>query len=177
MKFKKLTSNETLKLTNKLIEELNKRKKITKQEFISQGYIKSTERLTYENLDMSDLETDLLQVLYSYHSSGQNKFYSVEQSKIESICLAAMCHFIKSEHHIRAYTKDYEALTGLKVDGRLYRILENGFKKEGILPKNWDKMKGFRYKDTLINETGIPKYLANDILDLFKIYWKNLRKI
>ncbi len=176
MKFKKLTSNETLKLTNKLIEELNKRKKITKQEFISQGYIKSTERLTYENLDMSDLETDLLQVLYSYHSSGQNKFYSVEQSKIESICLAAMCHFIKSEHHIRAYTKDYEALTGLKVDGRLYRILENGFKKEGILPKNWDKMKGFRYKDTLINETGIPKYLANDILDLFKIYWKNLRQ-
>lgn len=176
MKFKKLTSNETLKLTNKLTTELNQRKKVTKQEFISQGYLKSTERLTYENIEMSDLEIDLLQVLYSYHSSGQNKFYSLEQSKIESICLAAMCHFIKSEHHIRAYTKDYEVLTGLKVDGRLYRILENGFKKEGILPKNWDKMKGFRYKDTLINETGIPKYLANDILDLFKIYWKNLRQ-
>lgn len=176
MKFKRLTSNEMLKLTNKLITELNNRKKIIKQEFISQGYIKSTERLTYEYLDMSDLETDLLQVLYSYHSSGQNKFHSSEQSEIESICLAAMCHFIKSEHHIRAYTKDYEALTGLKVDGRLYRILENGFKKEGILPNNWDKMKGFRYKDTLINETGIPKYLANEILDLFKIYWKNLRQ-
>ena len=85
MKFKKLTSNETLKLTNKLIEELNKRKKITKQEFISQGYIKPSERLTYENLDMSDLETGLLQVLYSYHSSGQNKFHSSEQSEIERI--------------------------------------------------------------------------------------------
>ena len=36
-------------------------------------------------------------------------------------------------------------------------------------------MKGFRYKDTLINETGIPKHLANELIELFKIYWKNLK--
>lgn len=38
-------------------------------------------------------------------------------------------------------------------------------------------MKGFKYKDTLINETGIPKCLANDLIELFKVYWKNLRQL
>lgn len=37
-------------------------------------------------------------------------------------------------------------------------------------------MKGFRYNDTLMNEIGIPKYLANEILDISKIYWNNLRQ-
>ncbi|WP_071120812.1 hypothetical protein [Romboutsia timonensis] len=175
MEFRKLTSNELLKLTDKLLIEIERRKKITKEEFIKKGYIKKEERLTYENIDTTDLEEDLLLVLYNYHTNVNYKLKYTNKEKVEKVCLAAMCQFIKGEHHIRAYTKDYENLTKAKVDGRMYNILENAFKKENILPKNWDKMKGFRYKDTLINETGIPKHLANELIELFKLYWKNLK--
>ncbi len=176
MNFQKLSVNEIKKLTDELVEELNERKEVIRGDFIKHGYIKEGERLTYENIDMTDIEEKLLLILYNYHSNGKYQIKQITKNKIEKICLAAMCQFIKSEHHIRAYTKDYEKLTKLKVDSRLYNILENAFEKEGILPKNWDSMKGFRYKDTLINETGIPKYLANDLIDLFKVYWKNLRQ-
>lgn len=40
-----------------------------------------------------------------------------------------MCQFIKSECHIRAYTKDYEILTGLKINTIFYSILKNRFKQ------------------------------------------------
>ena len=175
MKFRKLTVNEILKLTDELLTEINKRKEITKEEFIKKGYITKEERLTYENIDTTDLEEKLLLVLYNYHTNSNYRINQSKKNNIEKVCLAAMCQFIKGEHHIRAYTKDYENLTKAKVDGRMYNILESSFKIENILPKNWDRMKGFRYKDTLINETGIPKHLANDLIELFKIYWKNLR--
>ena len=175
MKLRKLTVDEILKLTDELLAKINKRKEIIKIEFIKHGYITKEERLTYENIDTADLEEDLLLVLYNYHTNSNYKLKQSNKEKIEKVCLAAMCQFIKGEHHIKAYTKDYENLTKAKFDGRMYSILENSFKVEKILPKNWDKMKGFRYKDTLINETGIPKHLANDLIELFKIYWKNLR--
>lgn len=176
MKFHKLTSGEMIKLGNELTSEIDRRKELTKKQFIKQGYIGKNERLTYENIDLTDLEEELLLLLYNYHKYGHNICNSYNIRILDKVSFAAMCQFIKSEYHIRAYTKDYEELTGLKINTRLYSILENGFKQEGILPNNWDKMKGFRYKDTLINETGIPKYLANEILDLFKIYWRNLRQ-
>lgn len=176
MTLRELKLSELLKFTEELLKEINTRKRIIRQEFIKQGYIMEAERLSYENIDTTDLEEKLMLVLYSYHKNGKYLLSSIEKDKVERICLAAMCQFIKGEYHVRSYTIDYTNLTGLKVDNRLYRILENSFKKEGILPKNWDKMKGFRYKDTLINETGIPKHLANDLIDLFKIYWKNLRQ-
>ena len=176
MKFHKLTSGEMIKLGNDLTSEIDRRKKLIKKEFVKQGYLKKNERLTYENIDLTDLEEKLILLLYNYHMYGKNICSSSNIKVLDKISFAAMCQFIKSEYHIRAYTKDYEELTGLKVNSRFYTILENGFKEEGILPKNWDKMKGFKYKDTLIYETGIPKYLANEILDLFKIYWKNLRQ-
>ncbi|WP_042273438.1 hypothetical protein [Faecalimicrobium dakarense] len=147
-----------------------------KQDFIKLGYIQEQERLTYENIDTTDLEEDLLLVLYNYHSNNKYNLINGNKDKIEKICLVSMCQFIKGEYHIKAYTKDYENLTKLKVNGRFYDILKNAFTKEGILPENWNHMKGFRYKDTLINETGIPKYLANNLIELFKVYWKNLRQ-
>lgn len=176
MKFRELSTNEIRRLADELTKEINKRKEIITQEFIKHGYISSSERLTYENINMNDLEEKLLLVLYNYHINGKYQINQGDKNKIEKICLAAMCQFLKSEYHIRSYTKDYERLTNLKVDARLYNILENAFEKENILPKNWENMKGFRYKDTLINETGIPKYLANDLISLFKVYWKNLRQ-
>lgn len=172
----RLTSGELIKLGNDLTSEIDIRKKRTKEQFIKQGYLEKNERLTYENIALTDLEEKLILLLYNYHIYGTNIVDRSNIKILDKVSLAAMCQFIKSEYHIRAYTKDYELLTGQKVNSRFYAMLESGFKQEGILPKNWDKMKGFRYKDTLINETGIPKYLANDILDLFKIYWKNLRQ-
>ena len=177
MKFRKLSVNEMRNLTEKLLKEIDIRKKIIKEDFIKQGYISEKERLSYENIDMTDLEEDLLLLLYNYHINDRNKLNSISKIKQEKICLAAMCQFIKGEYHIRAYTKDYENLTGLKIDRKMYDILKNAFKQEGILPSNWDSMKGFKYKDTLINETGIPKCLANDLIELFKVYWKNLRQL
>lgn len=176
MKFQRLTSGEMIKLGNDLTSEIERRKELTKQEFIKQGYIEKKDRLTYENIDLTDLQEKLILLLYNYHEYGGNIASNSNINMLDKVCLAAMCQFIKSEYHIRAYTKDYTILTGLKINTRFYSILENGFKQEGILPENWDKMKGFRYKDTLINETGVPKYLANEMLNLFKIYWKYLRQ-
>lgn len=176
MKFHRLTSGEMIKLGNDLSSEIDIRKEITREQFIKQGYLDKKDRLTYENIDLTDLEEKLILLLCNYHEYGRNISSSSNKNMLDKVSLAAMCQFIKSEYHIRAYTKDYEILTGLKINTRFYNILENAFRQEGILPNNWDKMKGFRYKDTLINETGIPKYLANEIIDLFKLYWKYLRK-
>ena len=56
MKFHKLTSGEMIKLGNELTSEIDRRKELTKKQFIKQGYIGKNERLTYENIDLTDLE-------------------------------------------------------------------------------------------------------------------------
>ena len=73
MKFRKLSVNEMRNLTEKLLKEIDIRKKIIKEDFIKQGYITEKERLSYENIDMTDLEEDLLLLLYNYHINDRNK--------------------------------------------------------------------------------------------------------
>ena len=123
MKFHKLTSGEMIKLGNELTSEIDRRKELTKKQFIKQGYIGKNERLTYENIDLTDLEEELLLLLYNYHKYGHNICNSYNIRILDKVSFAAMCQFIKSEYHIRAYTKDYEELTGLKINTRLYSIL------------------------------------------------------
>mgnify|MGYP004544659169 FL=1 len=47
MKFHKLTSGEMIKLGNELTSEIDRRKELTKKQFIKQGYIGKNERKGY----------------------------------------------------------------------------------------------------------------------------------
>lgn len=176
-----LTRQEVYKLIIELYNEIEYRIQYEKSQFLSAGYIQEDERVTYEHIDMDDLEDRLIIVLANIHQNiSLNLFLQDEKKIVLKICLAAICQIIKSKYYLNSIGNTYRELTGLEFNSKMYYgILETAFGLEGILPSNWDEIKGqsFRFKDVLIHEAGIPASLAKKLVAFFLLYWKYMRNI
>lgn len=178
MRLGALRKGELISKANQLYEIINERKEEKKSQLISQGLFSGTNsRVSYEFIEMDDLEDELIQVFANYYCMN-NYGYSLQDERVLlKVGLAGMCQLIKSPHYMRSYRNTYRDLTGLEPDNKFYSILEEAFSVEGILPPDWELLKGtsFRYKDVLVNEAGIPENLISDLITFFLLYWKYFR--
>ena len=139
------------------------------------------ERVAFEYVDLGDVYDRLIKVIpeIEYYYNSLIRFSSLYgdvslHKKANTVYLAAICEMIKQEYNGGTH-KTYIYVTGANSSNKYYKILENAFETEGILPENWNqksKISSFRYNDVLIHESGIPPKLVNNIIRFFLVFWK-----
>lgn len=145
-----------------------------------------TGRVRFEHLDLSDIYERLVKVVphieryYNYLKYNNYEHDNISLlKKTNAVYLAAICEMIKQEYNGGTH-KTYVHVTGANSSSKYYKILENAFKTEGILPEDWDQRKQTsrrRYNDVLIQESGIPPKLVSNIIRFFLIFWKYFRNM
>lgn len=153
-------SNKILILKNKTLKE--------------HPYLKYEDRISFEYINLSSIQLELENFVKEYHDKFESIIQCGELSKkIYKVYLAAICSSFKNSHTdkiTKVYKEKYNR------DSPDYTILKKAFKSENILPADWNSNERInshrRYKEVLINETGIPKNLDRKIINFFKIYWR-----
>jgi len=145
-----------------------------------------TGRVRFEHLELGDIYERLVKVVpqieryykhFTYVEYGHDDISLL--TKTNSVYLAAICEMIKQEYNGGTH-KTYVHVTGNSSSNKYYKILENAFKSEGILPEDWNQRKKTsrrRYNDVLIQESGIPPKLVSNIISFFLIFWKYFRNM
>ncbi|NSW90470.1 MAG: hypothetical protein HPY74_07305 [Firmicutes bacterium] len=181
MTTKKRNWKEVIQEIEELYEIIKKQEeKVRRILYIKNIIRKPEERISFEYVDLSAIYKRLIEIIRDieyyynliYRLSSSYKSKPSLNEKMYKVYLAGICEIIKQDYS-NGTVKTYTRVTGITTTTKYYEILKNSFISERILPKDWEERKYTnRYQDVVIQESGIPTNLVNNIVKFFKIYWK-----
>lgn len=130
-------------------------------------------RITYEEIDLEDISDDLLTIQKTLHAGYHIRQLSYCKGsyfdRARSLAFAGICQFVK-DHYNGSFWESYEEKIGLIQKNSIYNtIWEPAFRLEGVeLIRTRNRRE---FVDSFVNETGIPKYLQESLLEFFGLFW------
>ncbi|GEM_PF-4863425 len=160
----------------KIYGEISSREVEKKHMLLQDGIISETDRVTQECLDYSDLYIELKDIMILIFNNYRQLLRTKYKDITIKVYFVALCEMIKQDYN-RGMLITFKSALGLPDinTNRYYDLIgkvSNGVGLELIESKGRTL-----YEQTYILETGVPKNLVRDVINMFKIYWRYFRNI